>query len=929
MMFVKLVWLLSVCAIVLELKSQLTSPNACELVRTESNLPATETAPVYLYLSWTPFIKATADRAHRGSADDLEAQMLDAWDDSRPLSALDPSDPRADGSRYALMRTTAGNREEMIFYYTGWVIVSVVPALASLFVILLILCKPRIRASMHNKFIVGLAFPDFFFSANCVYVCWQHAVHGEFYGGVTMCEWQSFFCIFGFVASIWMNVVITGELYRLAVCTAARRQYRPLNSWSIAKRISAVYLLAATLSASIWFGGPWARAGVQRGLACLPMPANVGQEVYFWLVTVTLMLGVPLLTIGYFLYKVHSLLLRGEDGKKGHVADREIFVFFVRLLTVLVGMWLPTALLIWLFVFDATVAIQWLGGVVSHMQGFVSAMLVLRKRDIRSELAELCGCLSTRVEPSRSSNSRTTGGRMSSGRWPLSEKLRRKFRAAHKNQSEGVLAVTSTDVGARRRSSLLNTGLSHLGFLRDSQYTQEANAAIERMSKAAKADIIQQEQTPMLVISYNEWIRVGHFPHSSEGLTNEVGSDDVVVFVSHRWWRPEDQHPDTRDGKKYALVTRGLRAIIRKHALNPAKVAIWCDFASIDQDNKERQHAGIASLISYVARSSFVLVPVQDEPLSISAFARAMHPIALVNYGERAWCRLETYAFLCLSEITRVPLNCYGYGLAPLLPGMEAYIPACMHREVLRRLVPDGVNKQSSSIHGAHFDLGELPSSGEVTVASDTSKIKVIEEDMRVSYVQSAILVERARFVATLKNESAFELQGKQLTDAEIPFLSDVLRSVALSTDAPTLIALRLDGNLLSDAGFPKILDEAVREHTETLHELSISNNIGIGHEAMKALARWLPTATNLKALYIAECGLLGNELGELVGALSECPHLRVLDLHGNKLDDTTIEALLPICYAGTRKINLNIEENPDVSRTIFREASILAGIFS
>jgi hypothetical protein len=53
---------------------------------------------------------------------------------------------------------------------------------------------------------------------------------------------------------------------------------------------------------------------------------------------------------------------------------------------------------------------------------------------------------------------------------------------------------------------------------------------------------------------------------------------------------------------------------------------------------------------------------VQDEQEAIEAFTTAKHPADLVNYGERAWCRLETYIFMCLSEMLMRPIHYYGFG---------------------------------------------------------------------------------------------------------------------------------------------------------------------------------------------------------------------------------------------------------------------------
>ena len=106
----------------------------------------------------------------------------------------------------------------------------------------------------------------------------------------------------------------------------------------------------------------------------------------------------------------------------------------------------------------------------------------------------------------------------------------------------------------------------------------------------------------MMVVEYQLWNALGHMPHSTEGVVRHVRATDAIVFISHRWW--DEQGPITgagaaagaeRETKRgagaeseagaesrpendfmYSIITRGLRALIRAHKLNPANVAVWC-----------------------------------------------------------------------------------------------------------------------------------------------------------------------------------------------------------------------------------------------------------------------------------------------------------------------------------------------------------------
>lgn len=112
------------------------------------------------------------------------------------------------------------------------------------------------------------------------------------------------------------------------------------------------------------------------------------------------------------------------------------------------------------------------------------------------------------------------------------------------------------------------------------------------------------------------------------------------------------------------------------------------DFACIDQDDRVLQLAGINSLISCelrffssllfkyammmiaefyahtdAMRADYVLIPVRPRKQNSDAMMSATHPGQLVEYGERGWCRLESYIFTCLAELRQAEVNCFAFGL--------------------------------------------------------------------------------------------------------------------------------------------------------------------------------------------------------------------------------------------------------------------------
>ena len=125
----------------------------------------------------------------------------------------------------------------------------------------------------------------------------------------------------------------------------------------------------------------------------------------------------------------------------------------------------------------------------------------------------------------------------------------------------------------------------------------------------------------------------------------------LVVFVSHRWWDPDNGLPDNAEGEKYDIICRAVQDMIDVEGIGEwavgwavrrmirglliwylyrprdpsslilfslastfplnrtflclviapdgSSIVIWCDYASIDQDDPDLQKRGIESLVSY------------------------------------------------------------------------------------------------------------------------------------------------------------------------------------------------------------------------------------------------------------------------------------------------------------------------------------------
>ena len=229
-----------------------------------------------------------------------------------------------------------------------------------------------------------------------------------------------------------------------------------------------------------------------------------------------------------------------------------------------------------------------------------------------------------------------------------------------------------------------------------------------------------------------------------------------TATTQHRWWG--GKHPDDeKRNLKYGILCRGIEALIKRDNLDPESVGIWIDYACIEQDNTEELQKGVDSLIGYAAQSNYFLIPVFPGADAIKAFVEATHPMQLVNYGNRAWCRLEVYVFSCLVEIMGREITCFAYGLH--MPSLKA--GAAISEELMitgksrekiifgnffakpsskERLMPLFGHK-----NGALFAKTYMPSSGDLTVETDRSVVRSIEQVVQQSYSTMAIKKEVGR----------------------------------------------------------------------------------------------------------------------------------------------------------------------------------------
>ena len=239
-------------------------------------------------------------------------------------------------TRYDLFRAApdAATAQTM---WIAWASISELSAAACAIVMVAILCDTRARRSSFNLYVVFVTLPDFLFSFLCGMTCARNAVQGGLYSDEAMCEFQAWYCIFGFTASPWLNACIAHELHGFMRATKQLQAYKPPARSRVAAQALCVYVWAAFVASWTLIGrstGMPHRANAVGGLACLPIEYNVSSSFFFWLCFVPTFIGVPLAYIVYV--AVHTWWHKLVDPKRSRQSRQalSLAIYFVRIFVV-------------------------------------------------------------------------------------------------------------------------------------------------------------------------------------------------------------------------------------------------------------------------------------------------------------------------------------------------------------------------------------------------------------------------------------------------------------------------------------------------------------------------------------------------------------------------------------------------------------------
>jgi len=317
-------------------------------------------------------------------------------------------------TRYERLQA-APSDDDLVLMWSLWMVICTVVAISIALVLISVLLDSTTRSNPFNLFLLFLMVPDFLFSGLCAITCLLNASAGHYWSGA-MCQFQAFYVIFGIAANNWLNLAVAWELHSLLLTTRSCRRYKLPPRRKIVFTALSIYAYSCFLASwELWAhtvdNFPHRPLAVS-GMACVPLEYSRQSSFFFWLAYFPLMTGIPLfLTLGMGFHIWYDNLMP-PTGRR-----RTLVIFFGRIITVFVVMWMPFFALGLSGTGNPWVVFG--GGAFGHLQGAVSSIITLTKPDIRhafSRFIRCCCCCRKDVSSQTSSSGfsilpMSTGGR--------------------------------------------------------------------------------------------------------------------------------------------------------------------------------------------------------------------------------------------------------------------------------------------------------------------------------------------------------------------------------------------------------------------------------------------------------------------------------------------------------------------------------------
>lgn len=135
--------------------------------------------------------------------------------------------------------------------------------------------------------------------------------------------------VWGAGSNCWLNAVVAHEVHKMLRSSHIRKRYFPPTRQRVACNAAVVYVYCTVLGVVSIIGWDLNPTRSEAGLICVPLPADVGSEVFFWLVFTPAFMVVPIMYVQYVVFDIWRQNLLPPKGKR-----RLIGVYFFRIVVV-------------------------------------------------------------------------------------------------------------------------------------------------------------------------------------------------------------------------------------------------------------------------------------------------------------------------------------------------------------------------------------------------------------------------------------------------------------------------------------------------------------------------------------------------------------------------------------------------------------------
>jgi len=241
---------------------------------------------------------------------------------------------------------------------------------------------------------------------------------------ISRCDWESFYHVFSFSGSLWLNAIVAREVYVLLRKTKALQTYQQPPNRDVLRKISLAAVIGLIIGCLPMMRLFPLRISSLRGITCLPLDYDTSSTIFFWLAYFPLISGIPstyVIYLGYSTWREgllnwtprSSYRTRGPSSRSSECSTKELsidpnpavghqgrkarqlqqlIVYFMRIFFMIIAVWGPVLALIYVFALRSPWPI-FAGGMLGHMQGLISVMISMTKADIRDAVLGYKCCL--------------------------------------------------------------------------------------------------------------------------------------------------------------------------------------------------------------------------------------------------------------------------------------------------------------------------------------------------------------------------------------------------------------------------------------------------------------------------------------------------------------------------------------------------------